>query len=54
MTRHYPPLGWTVRPPLPYHWRPAQPPPVDQAMLQRVIAGLERLGREFGTSAHQA
>lgn len=45
-THRWPPLGKTVRAPLPYHWRPTPLPPVNQATLQRVIAGLERLSHE--------
>lgn len=39
-------LGDAVRPPAPYVWLPEPPSPVDEAILRRVIAGLERLGSE--------
>lgn len=43
MNHYWMPLTYTVGKPLPHPWRPAKPPPVDQATLCRVLAGLERL-----------
>ncbi len=54
MNPWWPLIGEAVRPPLPYPWRPAQPPPVDQDTLRRIIVGLERLGRECRTNTRQA
>lgn len=50
----WPLLGEAVRAPLPYVWRPAQPPPVDEATLRRVIAGLEQLTAQHRHGARRA
>jgi hypothetical protein len=44
----WPLLGEAVRAPLPYPWHPTREPPVDEALLRRVIAGLERLTPQPG------
>lgn len=54
MNPFWPLLGEAVRAPLPYPWWPAQPPPVDQATLQRVVAGLERLAAQHRQVARSA
>ncbi len=47
-------LGEAVRPPKPYPWYPTREPPVDEATLLRVIAGLERLSNERQRQAARA
>lgn len=43
MNPFWPLLGEAVRAPVPYPWHPRWEPPVDETLLQRVIAGLEQL-----------
>lgn len=54
MNPFWPLLAEAVCAPLPYVWRPARQPPVDEATLRRVIAGLERLSAQHQHTALRA